>query len=147
LHIVGRTALESYEKACHALVDELGLQHSVKFHGRVSDEQLGALYKSADVFVCMSEHEGVGLPLLESMYTGLPIVAFGAAAIPETVGDGGIVLPSKKPAVVAAAAHRLVTDAELTATLTANAKAHLKRFDFDAAKSAWLAEIAAVIAP
>jgi glycosyltransferase involved in cell wall biosynthesis len=146
LHIVGRTALESYEKACRALAEELLTEGDVVFHGRVTDEQLGALYETADVFVCMSEHEGVGLPLLESMHTGLPIVAFGAAAIPETVGDGGIVLPNKKPATVAAAAHRLITDSALRSTLTQNARVHLQNFSFEAARTAWLREIAAVIA-
>jgi glycosyltransferase involved in cell wall biosynthesis len=79
------------------------------------------------------------------MYTGLPIVAFGAAAIPETVGDGGIVLPNKKPAVVAAAAHRIIADESLQKTLTHNAKVHLQKFDYNAAKAAWLRELAAVI--
>jgi glycosyltransferase involved in cell wall biosynthesis len=146
LHIVGRTGLESYEKACRALVADLALDDAVSFRGRVSDGELGALYATADVFVCMSEHEGVGLPLLESMHTGLPIVAFGAAAVPETVGDAGIVLPSKKPATVAAAVHRVVGDDGLKAALTQNGKVQVRRFDFDAAKSAWLREIEATLA-
>jgi L-malate glycosyltransferase len=144
LQLIGRTALESYEHACRKLVDELGLENSVHFRGRVSDEELGQAYQQADVFVCMSEHEGVGLPLLESMHTGLPIVAFGAAAVPETAGDGGIVLPKKKPATVAAAAHKIITDKTLQTTLTNNAKHHLQHFDYNAAKTAWIREIAAL---
>ena len=146
LQLVGRTALDSYEQSCRKLVGELGLEASVLFRGRVSDQELGEAYQHADVFVCMSEHEGVGLPLLESMHTGLPIVAFGAAAVPETMGDGGLVLPNKKPATVAAAAHRLINDQALKDTLTANARSHLQHFDFDAAKSAWLREIQSVVA-
>lgn len=145
LHIVGRTGLESYEKACRDLVAELGLDDAVHFLGRVGDGELGALYDAADVFVCMSEHEGVGLPLLESMHSGVPIVAYGAAAVPETVGEAGIVLPSKKPAVVAAAVHRVISDPALALTLTQNGKMQLQRFDLDAAKQAWLNEIAAVL--
>lgn len=175
LHIVGRTALESYEKACRALAEELchsgegqnlvndetlasgalldsgvrqndsEVTESIHFHGRVTDAELGDFYRNSDVFVCMSEHEGVGLPLLESMHTGLPIVAFGAAAVPETVGDGGIVLPMKKPATVAAAAHRIITDRALREALVSNAKTQVLRFNFDSAKKAWLYEIAAVV--
>lgn len=144
LHLVGRTALESYEQSCRKLVAELGLETSVYFHGRVSNGELGAFYDTADVFVCLSEHEGVGLPLLESMHNGLPIVAFGAAAIPETVGAAGIVLPGKRPATVAAAAHHILGDQLLRDALAQNAKTQLPRFAFDAAKDAWLKELAVV---
>lgn len=146
LHIVGRTGLDSYETACRKLVSELELDQSVTFHGRVSDGELGAIYDAADIFVCMSEHEGVGLPLLESMHSGLPIVAFGAAAVPETVGDAGIVLPSKRPATVAAAVHRVLKDESLQNMLSANGKARLKHFDLIAAREGWIREIKGALA-
>ena len=138
---LGGPRLASYEESCRKLVAELGIGDSVIFHGRVEHDELKALYAGADAFVCMSEHEGVGLPLLESMYCGLPIVAFGASAIPETIGDGGVVLPTKRPATVAAAVHRLLSDETLRTTLQANASRQVQRFDFESARRAWLSEI------
>jgi glycosyltransferase involved in cell wall biosynthesis len=141
LHLVGRTALDSYEQACRKLTSELELDSSVTFYGRLSDGELGAMYASADAFVCMSEHEGVGLPLLESMHHGIPIVAFGAAAVPETVGAAGVVLPSKRPALVAAAIRRLLTDTVTRDALTAMGKQQLHRFSYETAKQRWLDEL------
>ncbi len=78
--------------------------------GPVSAGALAAYYRAADVYVCLSEHEGFCVPLLESMHFGVPIVAFGVTAVPETLADAGICLPDKSPALVAEAvrprAHR-----------------------------------------
>ena len=65
--------------------------------GLVSHAELVAYYRNADVFVCLSEHEGFCVPLVEAMVHRLPIVAYGAAAVPDTIGDAGIVLDSKEP--------------------------------------------------
>ena len=61
--------------------------------------------------MCASEHEGFCVPLVEAMGHGLPVVAYGVAAVPETVGDAGLVLPDKEPLRFAAAVHRVVADA------------------------------------
>lgn len=73
-------------------VNRLNLQNNVRFASNVSPSCLHGLYLDADVFLCMSEHEGFGLPLVEAMYFGLPIVALKGTAIPETLGEAGIVL-------------------------------------------------------
>jgi len=59
--------------------------------------------------VCLSDHEGFCVPLLEAMHHRLPIVAFAAAAVPETLGRG-LCLESKEPTVVASAVHRVLSD-------------------------------------
>lgn len=150
LHLVGRTGLESYETACKALAAELGLsakpEPAVIFHGRVDDDALGGLYRDAAALVCMSEHEGVGLPLLEAMQNELPIVAFRAAAVPETVGNSGIVLSRKHPAFVAAAVNRLVTDCGLRETLIARGKTNLANFSLDVGKQRFLDVIRELVA-
>ena len=63
--------------------------------GRVSLQELVTYYRIADVFVSMSEHEGFGVPLIESMFFGIPVVAFRAAAVPGTMGDSGILFSDK----------------------------------------------------
>ena len=133
LYFVGRTGTESYFDACTKLVAQLGLTDAVTFTGRVSDGELGAYYATADVLVSMSEHEGVGIPLLEAMYNGVPIVAYAAAAVPETVGGAGIVLAEKKPAKVAAAAARVVNDHAVRDSLISAGKSRLELFSLPVA--------------
>ena len=65
------------------------------------------------MFVCMSEHEGFCVPLVEAMYFGIPIAAFRSSAIPDTLGKGGLLLPEKNPEIAAAAVNRLLTDEAL----------------------------------
>jgi glycosyltransferase involved in cell wall biosynthesis len=73
----------------------------VHFLGRLSHSQLVAAYRAADAYVSMSEHEGVGVPLLEAMAAELPVYAFGAAAVPETMGGAGITFDEKNFAALA----------------------------------------------
>jgi glycosyltransferase involved in cell wall biosynthesis len=84
-----------YHARCVALRDALDLQSSVFFTGPVSTEALIAYYRRSSVFLSLSEHEGFGVPLLESMYLGLPVVAYDAAAVGETLGGGGLKLDRK----------------------------------------------------
>ena len=71
------------------------------------------------MLVVRSEHEGFCVPLLEAMYHGVPIVAYAAAAVPETLGDAGVLLDVKDACTVAAAVDRVVRDDELRAQLVA----------------------------
>jgi glycosyltransferase involved in cell wall biosynthesis len=61
-----------------------------------------------DVFVCLSEHEGFCVPVLEAMELGVPVVAYAAAAVPETLGGAGVLLDDKGPLVVAEAVDKAV---------------------------------------
>ncbi len=110
LHLVGRTPCDPYRLAVEKFVAELGLAAQVELTGPIPAGALAGYYESCDVFVCCSDHEGLGAPLLEAMQRGLPVVAFEAAAVGETVADCGVLLPSKEPALVAAAVHRLLQD-------------------------------------
>jgi glycosyltransferase involved in cell wall biosynthesis len=71
----------------------------------------------------------------------LPIVAFGAAAVPETVGEGGLVLTSKEPIAFAAAVERVVTDRALAQQLVAAGRRNLERYDLASATDAFLATL------
>lgn len=117
LHLVGGVISESYRRGLVGFVAELGLESAVNFVGSVNDEELGAYYASADVLVCASEHEGFCVPLLEAMSHRLPVVAYAAAAVPETVGDAGLVLRDKSPLAMAAAVNRVIDDTALSQRL------------------------------
>ena len=114
LHLVGSPLGETYEPALRAFVSELGLGDAVNFAGSVTGAELEAYYRGADVFVSASDHEGFCVPLAEAMGHGLPIVAYGVTAVPETVAGAGLVLPDKSPAIFAAAVGRVLADPELT---------------------------------
>lgn len=73
----------------------------VQILGRVTQAQLAACYRAADVYLSMSQHEGFGLPLIEAMHRGVPVVAYGAAAVPETMGGAGVVSLTRDPFEVA----------------------------------------------
>lgn len=90
----------------------LGVADDVIFTGSVTGSQIKSLYLSADVFLCTSEHEGFCVPLLEAMYFRVPIVAWGVTAVPETMGDCGVVLEEWNDYLFAAHIDRLVEDDE-----------------------------------
>ena len=116
LFIVGRPDVATYAAALHRFVEQLGVE-DVHFAGRVSLGDLAAHYRAADALVSMSEHEGFGLPLLEAMAFGLPVLACRAAAVPETVADGGILFSDRCPEEVAALLDAVLRDPELVAAL------------------------------
>ncbi|MBZ4417774.1 glycosyltransferase [Myxococcus sp. RHST-1-4] len=90
----------AYGAYLHGLKDVLGAER-VRFLGRVSAAQLSACFATATTYLSMSRHEGFGVPLLEAMYRGVPVVAYGAAAVPETMGGAGLATLSDDPAEVA----------------------------------------------
>ena len=77
------------------LAEALGLTGAVRFTGPVTTAELAAYYREASCFISLSEHEGFGIPLLEAMYLGTPVVAYDAAAIGETVDHAGVLLRTK----------------------------------------------------
>ncbi|MFP2907991.1 glycosyltransferase, partial [Pyxidicoccus sp. 3LFB2] len=90
----------AYGAYLHGLKDVLGAEQ-VRFLGRVSAAQLSACFATASAYLSMSRHEGFGVPLLEAMYRGVPVVAYGAAAVPETMGGAGLATLSDDPGEVA----------------------------------------------
>lgn len=96
------------------LVETLGLAESILFPGSIDDSQLAAYYRTAHVFWSMSEHEGFCVPLVESMWFDVPVFAFKASAVPETLGEAGLMFTAKDNwAGLAALSHLLVTDQTL----------------------------------
>jgi L-malate glycosyltransferase len=117
LHLVGGPISDEYQMAVERFAKELGLAAAVEFAGSVSHEELIAYYQAADAFVCLSNHEGFCVPLLEAMHHQVPIVAYDTTAVPETVEGAGLVLADKDPAWVAAAVDRVMSDERLRSAL------------------------------
>jgi glycosyltransferase involved in cell wall biosynthesis len=126
LALVGVASPAAYGAAVIDHAARLGVADAVEITGFVTSSELVAHYEAADVFVGLSEHEGFCVPVLEAWHHGLPIVAFAEAAIPETLGGAGVLLPSKaSPGFVAAAAARVVQDEALRARLAAAGRRRL----------------------
>lgn len=134
LMMVGAARLERYREALQLFIHELNLGKAW-LTGSVSDAQLVSFYRRADVFVTASEHEGFCVPLLEAMSFDIPVIARGCAAVPETVGDAGLLLPpDASPLVMAEAMATVIGDAEVRAGLIERAHERLQLFDPDRAR-------------
>lgn len=110
LFIVGPEgpAFETYSKLIREVAELLCVDLSIVFTGEVSESTLKAYYLVSDAFLMTSEHEGFGVPLVEAMAMKLPIVAYGCAAISETVGNAGLVWPERDPFLMAESVDHLV---------------------------------------
>ena len=105
----------------------------VVFTGHVEHDELMACYAVSDLFLCLSEHEGFGVPLLEAMVFDLPVIAYDAGAVAETLRGGGILLDDKEPTVVASLVDRVLRDDGLRAAVLRTqdrALASLRAVDF-----------------
>lgn len=117
---------EKYLTMLHALVARLGTP-DVHFLGHVSNEELTALYEIADLFLCASEHEGFCVPLIESFYKGVPVLAFAATAVPATMDGGGVLYHTKDPFEVARLMAAILDDGDLEEAIVASQDAALDR--------------------
>lgn len=113
LHIVGSRYISSYNNYLDTLITELGIAEKVMFAGQVSDSQLKTYYRACDLYLAASHHEGFCVPLVESMYFDLPILAHKATAIPETLGQAGVLYTHLGYQEAAEMAHLMVTDETL----------------------------------
>ena len=128
LHLVGGASSPNYMRALRRFVGALGLWDAVDLAGSVSDAEKAAYYAGADAFVCLSDHEGFCVPVLEAMHSGVPVVAYASTAVPETVGQSAVLLTDKTPTLVAAAVHRVLSDAGLRGRLAAAGRARAAEF-------------------
>ncbi len=122
LVIAGNTkSLPRYSLALKDLAERFFLRSDeVVFTGWVEEDELIALYKTAHVFVSASEHEGFGVPFVEAMHFRLPIIAYDAAAVAETIGGGGVLMRTKRPDLWGEAIYELVTNRELREKIQQN---------------------------
>lgn len=137
LAIVGRTTGERFwdnvdELKAGASRDARSSGH-IHFTGEISDAEMADLMAGASALVMPSLWEGFGLPALEAMSCGLPVLASDRGSLPEVVGDGGLFFDPEDEAALAAAATRLLTGPGLQADLAAKALARTALFGWDRA--------------
>lgn len=118
-------------KKIYNLIQRLGLQKHIIFLGYVESEDLPALYNGADLFVYPSLYEGFGLPPLEAMSCGCPVVASNTSSLPEVVGDGGIMVDPYDVDELANAMHRVLTNDWLRINLIRRGLKRAKMFSWE----------------
>jgi glycosyltransferase involved in cell wall biosynthesis len=114
-----------------ARVEGLGLQDRVRFTGYVLSEDLPALYGAARLFAYPSRYEGFGLPVLEAMSCGAPVVTTNVSSMPEVAGDAAILVAPDDVAGLAAALLRVSADDALRADLACRGLARAKAFSWE----------------
>jgi glycosyltransferase involved in cell wall biosynthesis len=105
-----------------------GLVHDIVFPGFVEDADLPALYAAADVFAFPSLYEGFGIPVLEAMACGTPVVCASNSSLPEAAGDAALLVPTADDEQLASALQRLVQDDDLRYQLSRRGPHHASRF-------------------
>jgi glycosyltransferase involved in cell wall biosynthesis len=127
---VGRyDGLPRYYAQVRALIEQYEmLPDRFWFTGPVPDEDLAAFYKWSDVYVSLSEHEGFCVPLVEAMAADVPIVAYAAGAVPETLGGAGILFAPKDLEVAAELVGSVVYDRDVRARVLDGQRRRLQDF-------------------
>jgi glycosyltransferase involved in cell wall biosynthesis len=113
------------------LIQRLGLVGSVESLGTLPDDELVRVYGAADVLVMPSLHEGFGLPALEAMASGTPVVASNRGSLPEVVGDAGLLVDPEDIDAIADAVVRLITDSRLRADMTTRGIERARQFTWE----------------
>ena len=122
---------ENYLEKLKRYAKMLGAEENVVFPGHISFRQILAFYRTANAFLCMSEHEGFCVPVAEAMYFRVPVIARSMCAVPETVGEAGILLEDARPEPAAAALNRVITDGALRERMAAAAEKRLKELSYE----------------
>ena len=113
------------------LLDRLKLREHVMFTGFVPDEDLPAVYNLADLFLFPSLYEGFGMPVLEAMACGCPVVTTTTGCSPEVAGEAAILVDPYDVEAIAAAAQRVLSDAVLRTQLVARGLARVRQFSWE----------------
>jgi glycosyltransferase involved in cell wall biosynthesis len=128
LVLAGKEISDSHSQELEAEVERLGLKDKVIFTGRLEDDELPVFYRAATLFLFPSHYEGFGLPAVEAMASGTPVVASTGGSLPEVVGDAGVVVPPDDVEGFATAIHRIYSDPSFHDELVA--KGHSRAAEF-----------------
>ena len=129
-----------YYQYLQDVIKKCGVE-DVIFPGHIAFNAILAYYKIADLFLCMSEHEGFCVPLVEAMFFETPIVAYASTAIPGTLGGSGVLVETKEPEAVAEKMHQVITDQACREEIIEKQKRRLEDFSYDRIKEQILKEI------
>ena len=127
---VGRTdGVPRYYAAIRALIERFEmLPERFLFPGVVPDWELATYYRTASVYISMSEHEGFCVPLIEAMAAGVPVLAYASTAVPETLGGVGVQFETKNMEFVAELLGQLAFDPGLRARVVERQRERLHHF-------------------
>jgi glycosyltransferase involved in cell wall biosynthesis len=117
---------DAAELAC-----QLGVQHAIILPGEISNGSLRSLYQHADLFVFPSLYEGFGLPVLEAMACGTPVVTSNTSSLPEVAGDAALLVDPENVQEIAGAMERVLTDQDLRAELSRRGRERAKLFTWE----------------
>ena len=120
--------MEKYYVRLKDYSEKLGAKNVI-FTGHIKFDEILAYYHMADLFLCMSEHEGFCVPLVESMYFDVPIIAYDSCAIGGTLAGSGILLKDKKALETAGVMNYVLTHEQIKDELIKNQKTRLADFD------------------
>jgi glycosyltransferase involved in cell wall biosynthesis len=128
---IGSPQYLSLAKRLRERIKELGLSEAVLWCEHVSDQDLAQFYNVGDVFAFPSRYEGFGLPLLEAMACGTPVVCSNAASLPEVVGDAAIMVPPQDAQGLADALYEVLTEQKLRDELRRKGLRRVRRFTWE----------------
>lgn len=141
LLLVGNPWVPEYTRWLTDLAADLRLSDAVTIVGHVSQADLVNYYRLADLYVSMSEHEGFGKPLIESMYLGLPVLAYAAASVPGTLGGAGVLFHAKHFEALAELVDLLAIDQAWRARIQAGQTARVQAFREAAVRQQWVTNL------
>lgn len=127
IHVGSFAGTERYYYLLVAQAREMDL-HDVEFLGSIPQPWLNAVYACADLFLCMSEHEGFCIPVLESMAADLPVLAYAAGAVPETMDGSGVLVHEKDYPAIAEMMGQLTADSPLRKAVLAGQCRRIARY-------------------
>lgn len=125
------SGMENYYERLVKYAEALGVADDVVFTGHIKFSSILAFYKVADVFLCLSQHEGFCVPLAEAMFFDVPIVAYDMAAISDTLGGCGVLIDDNSPEYVSAVVDRVVHDEKLKEQIISGQRKRLEDFSYD----------------
>jgi glycosyltransferase involved in cell wall biosynthesis len=120
--------LDPYFLGLQNRIRERHLEERIRFTGKLPQAELDGWFRAADVFLCTSEHEGFGVPLVEAMAFGVPVIAYKSSNIPHTLGGAGLLLEDKKPDEIAARLHLIAEDRALRRSMIRRGVARAAQF-------------------
>jgi glycosyltransferase involved in cell wall biosynthesis len=141
LYLIGKVTDRAYGQKLVDKVNDLGLGRYICLKENISFPELVTFYQKSSLFLLPSEHEGFGVPIIEAQFSKLPIIAHATTAIPETCGEGALLLGSLDPNLWAAAIHYCVTHQEFTEYLKEKGSENYSKFSYSQIKDSFLSAV------
>lgn len=139
LVLVGGLKEHAYVSWLRRFIARNGLSDAVTLTGHIDLDEIARYYRSADLFVSMSEHEGFCKPLIESMYFEVPIMAYASTAVPSTLGGAGVLFTKKDFEALAEVADILLRNEFLRSRIVDGQKRRLQTFLEPTVRRRWQA--------